>query len=146
MKLLQIYRAFHRFGQATFPDGGSILGSSQFSLLPQLPQKMMFGLKGVKIDSKKSNSCCNLNRWHTLKIFLNEESLRFFNVLSGFIKQQNYYKWNCARSFVPLALFLHAILAEESKVSTELWNTKSQIFISQASWKRMKYQGKLLQM
>jgi len=25
---------FHRFGQANFPDGGSILGSSQFSILP----------------------------------------------------------------------------------------------------------------
>ncbi len=27
-------RAFHGFGQAKFPDGGSILGSSQFSVLP----------------------------------------------------------------------------------------------------------------
>ncbi len=31
------YRAFHRFGHAKFPDGGSVLGSSQFSILPQLP-------------------------------------------------------------------------------------------------------------
>jgi len=31
------YRAFHRFGQPKFDDGGSILGSSQFTLLPQLP-------------------------------------------------------------------------------------------------------------
>jgi len=30
------YRAFHRFGQAKFPNGGSVLGSSQFSVLPQL--------------------------------------------------------------------------------------------------------------
>jgi len=37
--LLTTYRAFHRFGQAKFPDGGSVLGSSQFSVLPQLPQK-----------------------------------------------------------------------------------------------------------
>jgi len=29
-------RAFHRFGQAKFPDGGLILGLSQFSILPQL--------------------------------------------------------------------------------------------------------------
>jgi hypothetical protein len=50
------YRAFHRFWQAKFPDGGLVLCSSQFSLLPQLPQKMMLGLKGVKIDSKISNS------------------------------------------------------------------------------------------
>jgi hypothetical protein len=51
------YIAFHRFGQAKFPDDGSILGSSQFSILPWLPQKMMLVLKGVKIDFKISN-------WH----------------------------------------------------------------------------------
>jgi len=45
-------------GQAKFSDGGSVLGSSQFSILPQLPQKMMLGLKGVKIDSKISSSLC----------------------------------------------------------------------------------------
>jgi len=39
------YRAFHRFGQAKFAYGGSILGSSQFALLPQLPLKMMLGKK-----------------------------------------------------------------------------------------------------
>ncbi len=31
------YRAFHGFGQAKFPDGGLVLGSRQFSILPQLP-------------------------------------------------------------------------------------------------------------
>jgi len=29
-----IYKAFHRFGQAKFPEGGLILGSGQFSILP----------------------------------------------------------------------------------------------------------------
>jgi len=43
---------FHGFGQAKFDYGGSILGSSQFTLLPQLPLKTMLGLKVVKIDSK----------------------------------------------------------------------------------------------
>jgi len=52
------YRAFHRFGQAKFPDGGSILGSSQSSVLPRLPSKTMLGLKEVKIDTKISNSLC----------------------------------------------------------------------------------------
>jgi len=51
------YRAFYRFGQAKFPNGGSILGSSQFSILPQLPLKMILCLKVVKIDSKISNPC-----------------------------------------------------------------------------------------
>ncbi len=50
------YRAFYRFGYAKFSDGGFDLGSSQVSILPQLPQKMTLGLKGVKIGSKLSNS------------------------------------------------------------------------------------------
>jgi len=31
------FRAFRRFGQAKFSDGGSLSGSSQFSILPHLP-------------------------------------------------------------------------------------------------------------
>jgi len=50
------YRVFHGFGQAKFAYGGSILGSSQFTLLPQLPLKTMLSVKVVKIDSKISNS------------------------------------------------------------------------------------------
>jgi len=38
------------FGQAKFSQGGSVLGSSQFSLLPKLPLKMMLNLKVVKFD------------------------------------------------------------------------------------------------
>jgi hypothetical protein len=37
--------------QAKFDNGGSILSSSQFLLLPQLPQKMKLASKVVKIDS-----------------------------------------------------------------------------------------------
>jgi len=48
---------FHRFGQAKFTDGGLVLGLSQFSVLPQLPPKML-SLKVVKIDSKIRNSFC----------------------------------------------------------------------------------------
>jgi len=46
------FREFHRFGQAEFPDGGSILGSSQFSILPQLPPKILLDSKVVKINPK----------------------------------------------------------------------------------------------
>ena len=46
------YSAYHGFGQAKIPNGGLILGSSQFSLLPQLPQKMMLTSKVVKSDPK----------------------------------------------------------------------------------------------
>ena len=48
----QKYRAFHRFGQAKISYGGLVLGSSQFLLLPQLPQIMTLASKVVKIDSK----------------------------------------------------------------------------------------------
>jgi len=48
---LFFYRAFHRFGQGKFLDGGSILGWSQLTLLPQLSLKMTFDSKVVKIDS-----------------------------------------------------------------------------------------------
>jgi hypothetical protein len=49
---LERYRAFHGFGQAKFPDGGSVLGTSQFLMLHQLPPKMMLNLKVVKINPK----------------------------------------------------------------------------------------------
>ncbi len=44
------------FGQAKFAFCGSILGSSQFTILPQLALKTMLSLKVVKIDTKLSNS------------------------------------------------------------------------------------------
>jgi hypothetical protein len=49
---LKNYRAFHGFGQAKLVFGGSILGPSQFAILPQLPQKTAINLKVVKIDPK----------------------------------------------------------------------------------------------
>ena len=39
------YGAFHGFGQAKFLDGGSVLGSSQFFYIAQLPQKTTLNLK-----------------------------------------------------------------------------------------------------
>jgi len=50
--LIHSYRAFRKFGQAKFPDGGLILGLSQFSILPQLPLKILLDSKVVKIDPK----------------------------------------------------------------------------------------------
>jgi hypothetical protein len=46
------YSVFHQFRQAEFAHGGLILSSSQFLLLPQLPQKMELASKAVKVDSK----------------------------------------------------------------------------------------------
>jgi hypothetical protein len=43
------YSVFHQFRQAKFVYGGSILSSSQFLLLPQLPPKMELS---SKVDSK----------------------------------------------------------------------------------------------
>jgi hypothetical protein len=39
------------FWQAKFPDDGWVLGSSQFSILSQLPLKVMLDLKVDKINS-----------------------------------------------------------------------------------------------
>ncbi len=52
------YRVFPRFGQAKFPYGSSVLGSSQFSILPQLPPKILLNSKVVKIDPKIIISLC----------------------------------------------------------------------------------------
>jgi len=46
------YRVFQGFGQAKFADGGSILGSSQFTQIPQLPLKTTLDLQKVKINLK----------------------------------------------------------------------------------------------
>jgi hypothetical protein len=51
-KQYTMYSVFHRFRKAKFAYGGSILSSSQFLLLPQLPQKMELASKVVKVDSK----------------------------------------------------------------------------------------------
>ncbi len=50
--LSKIYSVFHQFWQAKFAYGGSILSSSQFLLLHQLPQKMELASKVVKVGSK----------------------------------------------------------------------------------------------
>ncbi len=47
-----IYRAFHGFGQAKLPDGDLVLDTSQFSILSQLPTKILLNSKVVKIDPK----------------------------------------------------------------------------------------------
>ncbi len=46
------YSVFQGFSKAKFANGDSILSSSQFSILPQLAQKMKLASKVVKVDSK----------------------------------------------------------------------------------------------
>jgi hypothetical protein len=46
------YSVFQRFSKAKSANGGSILSSSQFLILPQLPQKIKLPSKVVKNDSK----------------------------------------------------------------------------------------------
>jgi len=43
---------FQGFSKAKSANGGSILSSSQFLILPQLPQKIKLASKVVKVDSK----------------------------------------------------------------------------------------------
>jgi hypothetical protein len=47
-----MYSVFHRFRQVKFANGGSILSSRLFLLLPQPPLKMMLVIKVAKIGSK----------------------------------------------------------------------------------------------
>ncbi len=50
---VQTFQRFTDLGKlAKFPDSGSVLGSSQFSILPQLPPKILLNSKVVKIDPK----------------------------------------------------------------------------------------------
>jgi hypothetical protein len=48
-----LYSVFQEFSKAKSANGGSILSSSQFLILPQLPQKIKLASKVVKVDSKK---------------------------------------------------------------------------------------------
>jgi hypothetical protein len=49
---LGYYSVFHRFREAKFAHGGSILSSSQFLLLPQQPLKTTITMTVVEINSK----------------------------------------------------------------------------------------------
>jgi hypothetical protein len=49
------YSVFQGFSKVKFANGGSILSSSQFSILPQLAQKMKLTSKVVEIDSKNNH-------------------------------------------------------------------------------------------
>ncbi len=51
-KKWQFYSVFQGFSKAKSANGGLILSSSQFLILPQLPQKMKLTSKVVKVDSK----------------------------------------------------------------------------------------------
>jgi hypothetical protein len=49
---IDLCSVFQGFSKAKSANGGSILSSSQFLILPQLPQKMKLTSKVVKIDPK----------------------------------------------------------------------------------------------
>ncbi len=51
-QIIMIYSVFQGFSKAKSANGGSILTSSQFLILPQLPQKIKLASKVVKADSK----------------------------------------------------------------------------------------------
>jgi hypothetical protein len=82
---------FHRFRQAKFAYGGSILNSSQFLPLPQLPQKMELASKVVKVDSKiiislpkiliRETHCMNTIGWLFIKLVNQIIDLTYVNLL-----------------------------------------------------------------
>jgi len=53
-----MFRAFQGVGQAKFHDSGSVLGLSQFLILPQLPPKILLDSKVVKIEPKIIITTC----------------------------------------------------------------------------------------
>ncbi len=52
IKTVSFYSVFQEFGKAKSANGGSILNSSQYLILLQLPQKIKLSSKVVKVDSK----------------------------------------------------------------------------------------------
>jgi hypothetical protein len=48
----ETYSVIQGFSKAKSANGGSILSSSQFLILPQLPQKIKLASKVVKVNSK----------------------------------------------------------------------------------------------
>jgi hypothetical protein len=50
--MIGTYSVFQGFSKAKSANGGAILSSSQFLVLPQLPQKIKLASKVVKINSK----------------------------------------------------------------------------------------------
>ncbi len=62
---------FHRFKQAKFDNGGSILSSSQYLLLHQLPQKWCSLLKWSKSTENNWLASNDLNLWNSL-YYLND--------------------------------------------------------------------------
>jgi len=54
---VKIYRVIHGLGQAKLPDVGLVIGSSQFSVLPKMPPKLMLDSKVFKIDTKIISLC-----------------------------------------------------------------------------------------
>jgi len=73
-------KSVHRFGQAKIPYVGLVLGSGQFSILPQLSLKMRLSLKEVKIDTKISNSLCE-SKSLTHSVEFQNNRLKPFNVI-----------------------------------------------------------------
>jgi hypothetical protein len=55
---------FHRFWKGQFAYGGSILSSSQFLLLPQLPQNLMLD---TKVDKNGSKIIISIQYYKSLK-------------------------------------------------------------------------------
>jgi hypothetical protein len=59
-KGIQYYSVFQGFSKAKSANGGSILSSRQFLILPQLPQKIKLASKVVK-DGQRNNHLATLD-------------------------------------------------------------------------------------
>ena len=94
------YRAFHRFGQAKFPDGGSVFGSSQFSILSQLPSKMLLDSKVVKINPKIIILLCwSKSVTHSVAFSIRSDTELQINFFLG--RYDNYFERNSWQTWSP---------------------------------------------
>ncbi len=115
-----IYRAFHRFGHAKFPNDGSVLGSSQFPTLPQLPPKILLNSKLVKIDPKisilhqqsksETHTACIIQVYHT---FFWNHTYRVGHQFK--LKKQDDYFW------IDLTTFKSCVYFRGSSDSSDVW-------------------------
>jgi len=101
------YRAFHGFGQAKFPYGGSVLGSSPFPILPSCLQKCCSIQKWSKLTQKSCFS--NVNPWY----FVVESSIKILNI-SSYFTDWRFGRWPWSDS--------RRLARSDRRVLQETWN------------------------
>jgi len=114
---------FHGFGQAKFPDGGLILCSSQFLILPQLHAKIIFGSKVVKIQPKiitlHITPPRHMHAYHLLSLLFSQTTLP----LRPFKKASLCYNWTKYLVFIKRTSFSERFAQDVTGETRGEWPT-----------------------